>query len=109
MSIESPDELAGRPLTARSSSSPSAPTPARSRSPTDGSLLLCPSCRAGLEHDCRTGSILTYNSPDKFIGGQTVGGSSGSIVVDEAFGGPHAFLDSRTGSPIMQRLTWNTK
>lgn len=44
----------------------------------------CPECRAGLEQFCRN-LILTYNSPDKHLGGVTYGGYSESIVVDERF------------------------
>jgi uncharacterized zinc-type alcohol dehydrogenase-like protein len=44
----------------------------------------CPECRAGLEQFCNN-FILTYNFPDKHLGGVTYGGYSDSIVVDEAF------------------------
>lgn len=44
----------------------------------------CPSCRQGLEQFC-PGMVLTYNSPDKHLGGVTYGGYSDSIVVDEHF------------------------
>jgi len=44
----------------------------------------CPSCRAGLEQFCPN-FALTYNSPDKHLGGVTYGGYSDSIVVDEHF------------------------
>jgi len=44
----------------------------------------CPECHAGLEQFCPN-MILTYNSPDKHLGGVTYGGYSGSIVVDERF------------------------
>lgn len=44
----------------------------------------CPHCRAGNEQFC-AGMVLTYNSPDKHLGGVTYGGYSDSIVVDEAF------------------------
>lgn len=44
----------------------------------------CPNCRAGLEQFC-PGMVLTYNSPDKHLGGVTYGGYSESIVVDEKF------------------------
>jgi len=44
----------------------------------------CPECLAGLEQFCPN-MILTYNSPDKHLGGVTYGGYSGSIVVDERF------------------------
>jgi len=47
----------------------------------DGS---CPACREGLEQFCPN-FTLTYNFPDKHLGGVTYGGYSDSIVVDEHF------------------------
>ena len=44
----------------------------------------CPECEAGLEQFCPN-MILTYNSPDRHLGGVTYGGYSESIVVDEKF------------------------
>jgi uncharacterized zinc-type alcohol dehydrogenase-like protein len=44
----------------------------------------CDACRAGLEQFCPN-VILTFNSPDKHLGGVTYGGYSESIVVDEHF------------------------
>jgi uncharacterized zinc-type alcohol dehydrogenase-like protein len=44
----------------------------------------CPNCQAGLEQFC-PGMVLTYNFPDKHLGGVTYGGYSESIVVDENF------------------------
>ena len=44
----------------------------------------CPECREGLEQFCPN-AVLTYNAPDKHIGGVTYGGYSDSIVVDERF------------------------
>ncbi len=44
----------------------------------------CPECQAGLEQFCPN-LILTFNSPDKHLGGVTYGGYSGSVVVDEYF------------------------
>ena len=44
----------------------------------------CPDCQAGLEQFC-AGMTLTYNSPDKYLGGVTYGGYSDSVVVDEHF------------------------
>ena len=44
----------------------------------------CPECQAGLEQFCPN-FTLTYNSPDKHLGGVTYGGYSDSIVVDERF------------------------
>jgi alcohol dehydrogenase (NADP+) len=45
---------------------------------------ICPECKAGLENFCPK-LILTYNFPDKHLGGVTYGGYSDSIVVDERF------------------------
>jgi uncharacterized zinc-type alcohol dehydrogenase-like protein len=44
----------------------------------------CPQCQAGLEQFCPN-LTLTFNSPDKHLGGVTYGGYSESIVVDERF------------------------
>ena len=44
----------------------------------------CPECKAGLEQFCPN-FALTYNFPDKHLGGVTYGGYSDSIVVDENF------------------------
>ena len=44
----------------------------------------CPHCKAGLEQFCAN-MTLTYNFPDKHLGGVTYGGYSDSIVVDEHF------------------------
>ena len=44
----------------------------------------CPECRAGLEQFCPN-MTLTFNSPDKHLGGVTYGGYSDSVVVDERF------------------------
>jgi uncharacterized zinc-type alcohol dehydrogenase-like protein len=44
----------------------------------------CPECKAGLEQYCPN-FILTYNFPDKHLGGVTYGGYSDSIVVKEHF------------------------
>jgi uncharacterized zinc-type alcohol dehydrogenase-like protein len=44
----------------------------------------CPECRAGVEQFCPN-MILTFNSPDKHLGGFTYGGYSESIVVDQRF------------------------
>jgi uncharacterized zinc-type alcohol dehydrogenase-like protein len=49
------------------------------------SCRTCASCRRGLEQYCENGFTLTYNSPDKHLGGVTYGGYSDRIVVDEAF------------------------
>lgn len=44
----------------------------------------CPDCKEGLEQFCPN-MRLTYNSPDKHLGGVNYGGYSESIVVDERF------------------------
>jgi uncharacterized zinc-type alcohol dehydrogenase-like protein len=44
----------------------------------------CPECRAGLEQFCPN-LTLTFNMPDKHLGGVTYGGYSESIVVDQRF------------------------
>jgi len=44
----------------------------------------CSECKAGLENFCPK-LTLTYNFPDKHLGGVTYGGYSESIVVDERF------------------------
>ena len=44
----------------------------------------CPECRAGLEQFCPN-LTLTFNSPDKHLGGVTYGGYSDSLVVDDRF------------------------
>jgi len=44
----------------------------------------CPECQAGLEQLCPN-QTLTFNSPDKHLGGVTYGGYSDSVVVDERF------------------------
>jgi len=44
----------------------------------------CPECQAGFEQFCPN-FTLTYNSPDKHLGGVTYGGYSESIVVDQRF------------------------
>jgi len=44
----------------------------------------CQGCKDGLEQFCPN-MTMTYNSPDKHLGGMTYGGYSDSIVVDEHF------------------------
>jgi uncharacterized zinc-type alcohol dehydrogenase-like protein len=44
----------------------------------------CSECQQGLEQFCPN-ATLTYNFPDKHLGGVTYGGYSDSIVVDESF------------------------
>src|SRR5258706_3669231 len=44
----------------------------------------CPECQAGQEKFCPN-FILTYNFPDKHLGGVTYGGYSDSIIVDQSF------------------------
>jgi uncharacterized zinc-type alcohol dehydrogenase-like protein len=49
------------------------------------SCRTCASCRRGLEQYCLKFPTFTYNGADKHLGGQTFGGYSESITVDEAF------------------------
>jgi alcohol dehydrogenase (NADP+) len=44
----------------------------------------CPHCKANFEQFCPN-LVLTFNSPDRHLGGVTYGGYSDSIVVDERF------------------------
>jgi uncharacterized zinc-type alcohol dehydrogenase-like protein len=44
----------------------------------------CPECQAGMEQFCPN-FTLTYNFPDKHLGGMTYGGYSDSIVVNQRF------------------------
>src|SRR6201991_5134756 len=44
----------------------------------------CPACKEGLEQFCPA-ATLTYNFPNKHLGGVTYGGYSESIVVKESF------------------------
>lgn len=45
----------------------------------------CQYCGEGLEQYCEAGNTGTYNSPDNYLGTQTYGGYSESVVVDESF------------------------
>jgi uncharacterized zinc-type alcohol dehydrogenase-like protein len=49
------------------------------------SCRTCPACKDELEQYCETGTVFTYNSPDKHTGKTTYGGYSSQIVVDESF------------------------
>jgi alcohol dehydrogenase (NADP+) len=49
------------------------------------SCQTCASCNEGLQQYCDNGFTLTYNSPEKVIGGRTFGGYSDQIVVDKGF------------------------
>jgi uncharacterized zinc-type alcohol dehydrogenase-like protein len=49
------------------------------------SCRTCAACNDGLEQYCDNGFTLTYNSPEKVIGGRTFGGYSDNIVVDQSF------------------------
>ena len=49
------------------------------------SCRTCTNCADGEEQYCSAGTTFTYNSPDIESGGQTYGGYSNMIVVDEAF------------------------
>ncbi|WP_267402152.1 MULTISPECIES: NAD(P)-dependent alcohol dehydrogenase [unclassified Chryseobacterium] len=45
----------------------------------------CESCKHDLEQYCQNGFTGTYNGHDKHLGGQTFGGYSQKVVVDEGF------------------------
>lgn len=45
----------------------------------------CEACDEGLEQFCENGMTATYNSPDEHLGGQTYGGYSEEVIVDEKF------------------------
>ncbi len=45
----------------------------------------CDSCLAGEEQYCEKFMTLTYNAPDKILGGVTYGGYSDAVVADEAY------------------------
>jgi alcohol dehydrogenase (NADP+) len=45
----------------------------------------CSPCQAGLEQYCTDGCIVTYNGPDRILGGPTFGGYSERITVKESF------------------------
>jgi len=49
------------------------------------SCRTCASCKEDLEQYCLNGFTGTYNGPDKHLGGQTYGGYSEKVVVDEHF------------------------
>ncbi|HEX9980184.1 MAG TPA: NAD(P)-dependent alcohol dehydrogenase [Flavobacterium sp.] len=49
------------------------------------SCRTCSSCRQNLEQYCLNGFVGTYNGIDKYSNGQTFGGYSESVVVDEDF------------------------
>ena len=50
-----------------------------------GSCGTCASCKEDLEQYCLNGFVGTYNGKDKHLGGQTFGGYSERVVVDEHF------------------------
>src|ERR1035441_8609021 len=49
------------------------------------SCRTCSSCQRGLEQYCLKFPVFTYNGADAHLGGQTFGGYSESITVDEAY------------------------
>ncbi len=49
------------------------------------SCRVCANCLQGEEQFCLKGATFTYDSPDQKGGGQTFGGYSNNLVVDEAF------------------------
>src|SRR5690242_18627502 len=62
----------------------------------------CANCLRGLEQYCEKFPTLTYNSPDRHLGGYTFGGYSDSIVVDEAYTlKVPAGLDPAAAAPLL--------
>lgn len=49
------------------------------------SCQTCSACKDDLEQYCEKGAVMTYNGPDKHLGGHTFGGYSEKIVVDQNF------------------------
>lgn len=49
------------------------------------SCQTCQSCKQDLEQFCENGPVMTYNGPDKHLGGHTYGGYSENIVVNKEF------------------------
>lgn len=49
------------------------------------SCRTCDNCAQDLEQYCLNGGTNTYNSPDKHLGGRTMGGYAERVVVTEAF------------------------
>jgi len=45
----------------------------------------CEYCREGLEQYCVPGNTIVFGSPDKHLGGQTIGGYAETIVADENY------------------------
>jgi uncharacterized zinc-type alcohol dehydrogenase-like protein len=62
----------------------------------------CEYCNESLEQFCDLGNTFVFNSPDKYSGGQTFGGFSEKIVVDEKYvlRMPKK-LDLVTGAPLL--------
>jgi uncharacterized zinc-type alcohol dehydrogenase-like protein len=62
----------------------------------------CRYCREGLEQFCEPGNTIVFGSPDKHLGGQTLGGYAESIVVDENYvlSVPEK-LDPAAASPLL--------
>ena len=50
-----------------------------------GSCQTCDSCKNDLEQYCSNGWVGTYNGEDKHLGGQTFGGYSEKVVVEEHY------------------------
>lgn len=47
----------------------------------------CPACRHDLEQFCESGTTLSFNTPDKHLGGMTYGGFSQTYVCRESYTG----------------------
>lgn len=62
----------------------------------------CSPCQQELEQYCDESPTYTYNSPDKFLGGQTFGGYSKLIVTDKKFVFPlPENLDPAAAAPLL--------
>jgi alcohol dehydrogenase (NADP+) len=65
------------------------------------SCRVCPDCQENLEQYCNAPTF-TYNSPDKVVGGNTYGGYSSQIVVDQHFVlGISEKLDPAAAAPLL--------
>lgn len=66
------------------------------------SCRTCANCSDGEEQFCLNGAVMTYNGPEKHIGGHTFGGYANNMVVDEAFAlNIPASLDLAATAPLL--------
>ncbi|MFT8211664.1 MAG: NAD(P)-dependent alcohol dehydrogenase [Symbiopectobacterium sp.] len=62
----------------------------------------CPACRSDLEQFCESGTTLSFNSPDKHLGGITYGGFSQTYVCREKYTlKMPATLDLASAAPLL--------